>query len=180
MVKDAVAYPVVVAVKNDGGQLIGYVVRWRKVTATPETQRQFMDLIGSNAKMYFGNNQGDLWSDLLNVSPKPPLDVRSATEVSQYVREGRTSVLALARPITGTPWFVLVEFPVEAFTAQANKFLFRTVIISVVLLALTWAGALVLSRKIIQPLHSLTSAASAIAAGDSGRLVNIKSRDEFR
>jgi signal transduction histidine kinase/ActR/RegA family two-component response regulator len=178
-VKDTVAYPAVVAVRDDAGRPGGYLVRWRKAAATPETQKQFMGLIGSKAKMYFGNNQGDLWSDLVNIAPKPPVDVRSTTEVSQYARDGKSSVMAIARPISGTPWFILLEFPDEAFTAQANRFLWRKIVISVALLALAWAGALVLSRTITQPLEVLTNTASAITAGDKSRLVNIKTHDEF-
>jgi signal transduction histidine kinase/ActR/RegA family two-component response regulator len=148
------------------------------VVATPETQKQFMALIGSKATMYFGNNQGDLWSDLVSVAPKPPVDVRSATEVSHYVR-GESSVMALARPISGTPWFVLLEFSDDVFTAQANKFLLRKILIGIVLLGLAWAGALVLSRSITRPLELLTTAASAISAGDRTRLVKINTHDEF-
>ena len=179
VVKDTLAYPAMVAVRDDSGGLIGYLVRWRKVAATPETQQQFMGLIGSQAAMYFGNNQGDVWSDLVKVAPKPPVDVRSRTEVSHYVRDGQSSVMALARPISGTPWFVLIEFPEEAFIAQAHKFLWRKVIISVVLLVLGWASALALSRTITRPLHLLTNAASAIGAGDRSKLVDIRTNDEF-
>jgi len=177
-IKETVAYPVVAAVR-DGEQLVGYLVRWRQVVATPETQQQFMALLGSQATMYFGNNHGDLWSDLLKIVPKPPVEVRSATGVSQYVRAGQTSVMGLARPISGTPWFVLIEFPEEAFTGQAQKFLWRKVAISAVLLVLAWAGALLLSRTITGPLHLLTNAASAVTAGNRSKLVNIRTHDEF-
>jgi signal transduction histidine kinase/ActR/RegA family two-component response regulator len=87
--------------------------------------------------------------------------------------------MALARPISGTPWHVLLEFSDDAFTAQANKFLWRKIVIGIVLLGLAWAGALFLSRSITRPLDVLTSAASAITAGDKTRLVNIKTHDEF-
>jgi signal transduction histidine kinase/FixJ family two-component response regulator len=179
VIKDTAVYPAMAAVRDDGGRLMGYLVRWRRAVATPETQQQFMGLIGSQAAMYFGNNQGDVWSDLVNIVPKPPVDVRSGTEVSHYVREGKTSVMALARPISGTPWFVLIEFPEEAFTAQAHRFFWRKIVISIVLLGLAWASALVLSRTITRPLHLLTNAASAVTAGDRSKLVNIQTNDEF-
>jgi signal transduction histidine kinase/ActR/RegA family two-component response regulator len=137
-----------------------------------------MALIGSKASIYFGNNQGDVWSDLGGIASKPPVDVRAVAEVSQYVRDGRT-VTGLARQISGTPWVVLIEFPEEAFNAQANKFLWRTIVISIVLLGLAWASALVLSVRITRPLHSLTKAASAMAAGERSKLVNIRTNDEF-
>lgn len=178
-IKDAVVYPILVAVRDDEGQLKGYLIRWRQATVTPDAQQQFIALIGSRASMYFGNNQGDVWSDLANLAPKPPVDVRSRTEVRHYMRDGKTTVMALARPISGTPWFVLLEFPEEAFTSQANKFLWRNIVISIVLLVLAWASALVLSRTITRPLHLLTKAASAISAGARSKSVNIQRRDEF-
>ena len=55
IVKDEVAYPVVAAVKVTPGKPIGYLVRWRRLAATPEARKQLTDLLGSHATLYFGN-----------------------------------------------------------------------------------------------------------------------------
>ena len=178
-VRDTIAYPAVAAVRSDGGQLRGYLVRWRRVAATPETKQQLMGLIGSKGEMYIGNSTSDVWSDLINVVPKPATELGHQTEVSHYIRNGGTRVMAMARPISGTPWVVQLEFPEEVFTKQANVFLWRGITMGIALLILAWASALVLSRTITNPLHLLTKAASSIAAGDRSRLVDIQTKDEL-
>ncbi len=175
---DTIAHPVVAAVRHEGEQPVGYLVRWRRMSATPDARQKLVDLIGTGAGLYLGNSQGDIWSDLVGVAPKPPVDVRAVNDVNHYAREGRSSVAALARPIGGTPWFVLVEFSDDGIVAQADRFLRRTAVIGLVLLAIGVASAWALSRSITRPLHSLTAAASAIAGGDYSRLVEIRTHDE--
>ena len=178
LVKDTVAYPVVAAVKDDAGKPIAYLVRWRKVSATPEARQQLADLLGSQAALYLGNSQGDVWTDLLKVVPQPPIDVRSTLELTHYTRDGNP-VMAMGSPIKGTPWFIVVEFPDQVFLAQAGGFLRRMGVIGLVLLALGVAGAVALSRNITRPLQALTEAASAISGGDYSCLVGIRQNDEL-
>jgi signal transduction histidine kinase len=174
----SIAHPVVAAVKGDGDSPVGYLVRWRRLTATPEARKQLVDLIGTGADLYVGNRHGHVWTDLVGISQEPPLDVRVAAGVTHYTREGRSSVSALARQIGGTPWLVLVEFSDAGILAQADRFLRRMALIGVLLLAVGVASAWALSRSITRPLHSVTEAASAIAAGDYSRLVEVRSGDE--
>ena len=177
-VPDAIAHPVVAAIRGDGGRPAGYLVRWRRFSATPEARQKFVDLIGTGAELYMGNGQGEMWTDLVSIVPQPPADVRSIADVTHYKREGK-SVSALARPVSGTPWFVLVEFSDGAILAQADRFLRRMMVIGLVLIAIGVASAWVLSRSITRPLHSLTEAASAIAGGDYSRLVEVHTHDEL-
>jgi signal transduction histidine kinase len=178
-VNQAIAYPIVAAVKNPEGQPIGYLVRWRKVAATAEARQQFVDLLGTQAAIYLGNRQGDLWSDLVKVAAPPPVDVRSSSVITQYKRERDQLVLALARPINGTPWFVLVEFSDQPILAQAKRFLRRMTVIGLVLLVFGLSIAVGLSYRITRPLDSLTKAAVDISNGNYSRLVNVHSHDEL-
>jgi signal transduction histidine kinase len=176
---DLIVFPMVAAIKDDVGRPIGFLVRWRKLVGTAEGRQRLIDLIGSRASLYLGNNQGEIWTDLVTVAPKPPIDVRLVEGVLHYAREGEHPVVALARPIQGTPWFVLVEFPKEAALAQANKFLRRMLMIGAALLAIGLAGAWALSRSITRPLNSLTKAAAAITGGNYSRLVRVRRQDEL-
>jgi signal transduction histidine kinase len=114
----------------------------------------------------------------MTIAPKPPVDVRRTADVTHYKREGKSSVAALARPIVGTPWFVLVEFSDDGILAQADRFLRRMAVIGLVLLAIGMASAWALSSSITRPLHSLTEAASSIAGGDYSQLVDVRTHDE--
>src|SRR5207253_860809 len=142
-----------------------YVVRWRKLTANPQGRQQIMDIVGNGAQMYLGNASGNLWTDLVKVAPNPPATVDALAKGIEYQRDGQL-MMALSRPIPETPWFVLIEFATGPLLTPANKFLRRTIVISIVLLIVGVAASIVVSRIITRPLSSITSAASAISAGD--------------
>src|SRR5262249_37787435 len=55
VIGEQVAYPLVIAVQNDGGRPLGYLVRWRRLTATAEARQRLLDLIGTQAALYLGN-----------------------------------------------------------------------------------------------------------------------------
>ena len=174
----SIAHPVVAVVKGEGDSALGYLVRWRRLSGTPEARQQLVNLIGSGSDLYVGNRQGNIWTDFVGLAQEPPADVRALADVIHYAREGRSSGAALARPIVGTPWFVLVEFSDDVMLAQADRFLGRMALIGLVLLTIGVASAWALSRSITRPLHSLTEAASGIAAGDYSRFAEERTRDE--
>jgi signal transduction histidine kinase len=177
MVKDVITYAAVAAVNDHAGKQIGYLVRWRRISPGPNPQKRLADLLGSQAAVYYGNSDGDIFTDLEKIVPKPPGGLQSTLGVTNYTRGGNP-VMSLGRPIAGTPWFVVVEFPDQVFLSQATGFLRRMMAIGLALLVIGMASAWLLSRSITQPLHSLTEAATAIAGGDYSRLVEVGTHDE--
>ena len=178
VVNGLLAYAAVAAAKGDAGKLIGYLVRWRRVSPTANVRKQLAELLGSQATVYYGNTQGDIWTDMEKVVPKPPVGTGSILEISQYTREGN-SFMGLGRPIIGTPWSIVVEFPDQAFLSQASRFLRRMVLIGLVLLGAGIAGAFALSRSITRPLQSLTEAATAVSSGNYSGRVDLRRADEL-
>ena len=178
IVNDVVVYTVTAAVKDDQGKPIGYLVRWRRAAPTPNLRKQLSDLLGSEATLYYGNSKGDVWTDLEKAVPKPPVSLASTLEVTRYMRDGN-AVMAMGRPIAGTPWFMLLEFPERAFLAQPKKFLRLSLIIGVLLLMAGVAGAFALTRSITVPLRSFIEAAYAISGGDYSRRVAVRGCDEL-
>src|SRR6266571_504505 len=179
LIGDKAVYPIVAAIRDDAGQTVGYLVKWRRLVATAEARQQFVDAMGDQAALYIGNNEGEVWTDLVGPAPEPPLDVRSAKDVVYYTREGSHSVVALSRPISGTPWYVLLEFAAEPIFAQSGLFLWRVTVVGLIVLAIGLASASMLSRSIARPLDALTKAASEITAGGHSRLVEVSTRDEL-
>jgi len=177
VIKDVITAPGIVAVTDDSGKPVGYVVRWRRMAISPRP-KQLTDLLGSEAALYFGNTQGDLLTNLEQITSKPRADLGTTSEVTQYSRDGNR-VLALGRPIGGTPWFVAIELPERPLVAPAYQFLRRILVTDVLVLIVGLAGAFVLSRGITQPLQVLTQAASAIGAGDYSHTVDIQQHDEL-
>jgi PAS domain S-box-containing protein len=177
VIKDVIVAPGVAAVTDNSGKPIGYLVWWRRVSLNPRP-KQLTDLLGSDAELYFGNVRGDLLTNLERIVSKPRADLGSAGEVMQYSRDGNR-VLALGRPISGTPWFVAVEFPEQPLLAPARRFLRRILVADFVVFIIGLAGAFVLSRGITRPLQVLTEAASEIGAGDYSHTVDINREDEL-
>src|SRR5690348_2803215 len=174
-----IGFPAVAAVKGDDGKVAGYLVRWRKLSATPDTRQQMTKLLGTNATLYLGNQTNDIWTELASIVPQPPLDVRSHDDIQTYDRNGNTPVIALARPIAGTPWLILIEFPDEVVLKPVSGYLKRMLMIGVFLFVMGIAAAFVLSRNITGPLYELTAGATAVSRGDHSRRVNIDQKDEL-
>jgi PAS domain S-box-containing protein len=178
IVNDTVTAPTVAAVRDDAGKPMGYLVRWRKVGVNPDPGR-LKELLGNQATLYFGNSQGDVWTDLTRAVPRPPVNLGSSSEVTQYIRRDGNSVMALGRPISGTPWSVVIEISDQVFVSQARAFLRRIALIGLVLLGVGVAGAFALSSSITRPLQSLIQAASAVSSGDYSRTVDLHRADEL-
>ena len=177
LVKDMIVYPSVAAVKDDAGSAIGYLVKWRRVAPASDPQR-IRDLLGSEATLFIGNHKGDVWTDLVKPVPQPPTDLSPTFVVTHYVRDG-TPVMGLARPIIGTPFIVVVEFPERAILTGATHFLRRILLIDAVLLVVGLIGTFVLSRSITRPLNLLTRSTAGISSGNHSPGVDLKRKDEL-
>jgi signal transduction histidine kinase len=176
--KDVIGFPAVAAIKSEDGKVAGYLVRWRKLAASSDTRQQMTRLLGTSATLYLGNNDNDTWTDLATLVAKPPVDVRAKEDILTYRRNGDTDVIGLARPITGTPWVILIEFPDDVVLKPVSGFMARMVVIGLFLFVMGVAGAFVLSREITRPLYQLTAGATAISRGDDSRSVEIQQNDE--
>ncbi|HEX6284856.1 MAG TPA: HAMP domain-containing protein, partial [Pyrinomonadaceae bacterium] len=178
-VKETVGFPAVAAVRNEQGTVIGYLVRWRKLATTADARQQMTRLLGTSATLYLGNNGNDIWTDLENVVPKPSLDLRNLHDVSTYERDSNRTVIGLARPIAGTPWSILIEFPDDVVQKPVASFLKRIAVIGLFVFVMGIAGAFVLSRNITKPLNELTTTVTAISQGDKSRTVAVRQKDEL-
>jgi signal transduction histidine kinase len=176
--KDVIGFPAVAAIKSEDGKVAGYLVRWRKLAASSDTRQQMTRLLGTSATLYLGNHDNDTWTDLATLVAKPPVDVRAKEDILTYKRNADTDVIGLARPITGTPWVILIEFPDDVVLKPVSGFMARIVVIGLFLFVMGVAGAFVLSRKITGPLYQLTAGATAISRGDDSRSVEILQNDE--
>jgi PAS domain S-box-containing protein len=176
-VRDSLAYPVAATIRREGA-VIGYLVQWRWVAATPQARQQLRDLIGSGANLSIGNARGDLWTDMVTRVQAPPVALGHSQATLRYERPTGTQ-LAAAAPMPGTPWMLLLEFPEAPVLARAQLMLGRFAIVAVIVLLIGVAGAWLLSYRITQPLVELASAATEISRGDYSRRVTVRRRDEL-
>ena len=178
-VDDTVYYPIVATVA-DNKRIIGYLVRWRVMIATPKALEQLSKLLGTDARLYIGNADESLWTDMRKPVSMPLLNQKSRNQVIEYSRSKNNPVIASVRPITNSNWLVAVELSKKKILEAANHFLYWLVIAGSVILFLGIFAAWLMSLNISRPIKKLTGATSAIAAGDySSSLVHIVRRDEL-
>ena len=176
LVGDTVVYPVVSLVP---GSSKGYVIHWRRLATTPAALEQFRELVGSG-KLFLANATGDLWTDLVGVTPPPPVPVDSLLELASYARPGSEGEFhAMAARIGDTPWMVMLELPDRLALAPAERFLQRMLLIGLLCVATGLLAAWFVSRRIALPIRNLTRAAQDIAAGDYSRPVLTRRADEL-
>ena len=171
-----VAIPVVAPVPSRPD--IRYV-QWRRAVSAPAIQTQVARLLGSEARLLFGNTDGSLWTDFSGVVTAPPLPPEQLRGLLTYARPGHEEVVASVVPLSGTPWTFAVEFPMRAVVGPVNAFLRSMAIIAVLSLVVGLLFTWLLSRRLTTPLDRLTDAADAIAAGDVSRRVGLNRLDEL-
>jgi len=176
--KGSMYYPVISSITNEG-KTVGYAVSWNKIRTTRANIEQLTQLLGSNGKLYFGNDDGKFWTDLLKPVAKPPVDLEKLQQVAQYTRPDGEKVLASMRGVPGSRWLVLVELSSASFLKTANLFLRWVIILGITLVIAGSVGGWIMSRNITRPLHALSKAASAIAEGDYSSVVDIDRQDEL-
>jgi len=155
------------------------LVQWRRAVAAPRIQEQVARILGSEARLMFGNLDGSLWTDFNSVIPAPPLDPVQVRGLLTYTRPGSEEVRASAVPLPGTPWVFTVGFPTRAVTAPARDFLRTLAGIAAFCLTVGLIAAWLMSRRITNPLRQLTETADAIARGDHGRRAGLERSDEL-
>jgi signal transduction histidine kinase len=180
VMRDSVIYPSA-APSVSGGRLRGYLVVWRYLTSTPQARQQTSQLIGAGAHLYLGNTGDNVWSDLGQPVPPPPVAVSGDTSLLHYVRPGADggSMIATARRVRPSPWLVLLEFPMASVLTPAAIHLRDSLLIGAVVLALGLLIAWLASRGITGPLVRLTRKAEELAGQHAPALVGGPEGDEI-
>ena len=178
-VGDSLYYPIIVRAARDG-KALGWLVRWKVVRSTSKAAADLSKLLGSQAALYVGNNDGSVWTDLAQAVPGPLLVRENPRKIVHYDRPGG-KVIAYALPITGSKWLVAVELSQALILEAAGRFLNWMIGIGALLVL---AGSLIawrISRNFTKPLDRLMHASGSIAAGNYSELDNIDigRRDEL-
>lgn len=164
-VRNSMYYPIIASI-TDNKQTIGYMVRWRRLSATPQTIEQFSQLLGTRAALYIGNADGSLWTDMIKPVHYYSWDSSQFNKPIEHLKPQGKRFINAAKLINGTPWIVSVEFSRQLILESANRFLKWMIIAGIILLTIGFFITWIMSRNIIQPLNKLTSATSGIAKGN--------------
>jgi signal transduction histidine kinase len=177
---DGLIYPVGGRVEADG-ELLGFIVERRRIsnaTTTKQTIGLLSGLIGNEASMMIGNQDGSAWTDLITAVRGIPITAAGGERLWEYQHDGRP-VYAWAAPIPLTPWIIAIEMPRAAVLQPAQRFLYRSLAIAATLLLIAAAIGWVTMRRITTPLLQVTAAAEAVAESRPHVHVEIDRDDEI-
>lgn len=164
-IRDSMYYPIFVTINSDK-QVIGYLIRWRRLFATPQTIEQFSQLMGTRAALYIGNTDGSLWTDMIKPVNHFVPDSSQYNKPVEYTATNGKWFITASKTIAGTPWLVSVEFPQLLILESADRFLKWMIVASIILLVIGVFVTWIMSRNIIRPLNKLTVATTGIAEGN--------------
>ena len=174
-------YPVGARVET-AGEFLGYVVERRRVVNPSQTQQTvalLSGLIGSEATIVIGNQDGSAWTNLSMPVEGMPITGAGADRLWEYERDGMPRTFAWAAAIPLTPWIVAVEMPRAAVLGPVRRFLLRSLVIATTVLLIAVAIGLVTTRRITTPLRAVTEAAEAVAESRQHVHVRIDRDDEI-
>jgi PAS domain S-box-containing protein len=175
---DSILFPILAAV-TENNMVTGYLVRWRLQKASPRSIAQFSDLLGTNARLYIGNKDETVWTDLEKRVPAPLLEKTEGQNLLEFADTGSGRVLAGLQPVAHTDWVVLIEMSRAKILEASNRFLKWVMMVGAALIAIGIFLAWRISRGITHPLQNLTTASSRIASGDYTAQVDVDRYDEI-
>ena len=165
-----------------GGETLGYVIERRRISNPTQTQQLvglLTGLIGNEASIVIGNQNGSAWTNLSQLVTGIPITVSGSEQLWDYQRPGMPPTLAWATPIPQTPWIIAIEFPRATVLVPTQRLLVRSLLIAGVLLVIAAAVGWFVTRRITTPLLEVTEAAEAVAESRPHVHVAIERADEI-
>jgi signal transduction histidine kinase len=174
---DSMFYPSIARVYREG-KPEGYLLRWRPVRTSPKAVVQLSQLLGTKAALYFGNDDGLFWTDMLKPVSNASPTVRNQRKLLHYVRRNE-KVIGYTTPIPGTRWLIMVELSEDLILEAANRFLYWMLGIGAVLVISGSLIAWFISRSVTRRLDRLMHATTIITEGDNSSRVPVDRPDEI-
>jgi len=137
MTSDSLVYPIAARVPGPAGQ---YLVYWRKLAGSRRAREQVSQLIGSDAALFLGSPSTDTWTNLEGKADAPVADP--------------DKFLAAEQNVAGTPWRVVMHFPLAPVRAASGAFIRRIAVVTAIALIVGLFGTWYISRKILRALES--------------------------
>lgn len=176
--KKAMYFPILAPVKSKN-KTIGYVVLWDKLHATPQSIQQIAELLGSNGRIYFGNDDGKFWTNLIQPVVQPAVELSTLRPFAEYRKSSGEPVMGAVRPIPNSKWLVWVELSSTALFRTIDHYLHWMLIIGAILALIGSFGGWMMTRNITIPLKQLKTAAADIARGDYTLHLESTGKDEL-
>lgn len=176
-IHDSVFYPVTVTLKA-GNDLAGYLTRYRYVKITAKNLEHFSNLAGKGAKLYVGNNDKSLYTDLFHPANYiPPKKLPKEGDIFETLLPDGNKIIGCVHYIGGTPWHAVLLFPKHVIVQGSRQFLFWLILIGLILITAGITGAWFMSGRLTRPLNRLALAVNNFAS-ENGSGSSVEKGDE--
>jgi two-component system, cell cycle sensor histidine kinase and response regulator CckA len=176
-VGDTVIYSLTAPIVDFAGRTKGYVTVTRQLTEGRESAQLLTGLVGRDAQVLLGNEEGDFLSDLT----RPVTGRGGLPEVGlagRYRDQADLELLGAVAAVPETPWKVVVEVPRATVLRAASRFTLDSALFGGIFIIvgafLSWLAI----RHTMRPLDEVTAAARDISNGDLSRRVIVRGNDE--
>lgn len=170
-------YPTIAGVSDDG-KLSGYLVCWQLLKATPQAVAQLSQLMGSGARLYLGNADSTIWTDMIKKVPGPPLHTGHPKDVIEYNDKDDGKLYAKAQPVYHTPWLAVIVIPEKNILEGIQSIIPWILLFGVILMVVGILATRIVSNDITRPLTQLTNAARTMPEGKQ-MTIDIPGNDEL-
>jgi PAS domain S-box-containing protein len=175
--RDSIYINVVGRVRDVVGRTTGYIVVSRRTVRNPQTLALLYGMVGPEARIRLGNNDGKLWSDFSN--RVDGLEVRADSGSGKHLDPNGEQYLHSIEPIPNAPWSIMVEIPMRSVTAAAGNFILGMVAVLAVLIAIGTAILWLTVHRSLRPLEAVTDGVNRLARGDLTSPVPVMADDEL-
>lgn len=176
-INGALYYPTIAGV-SDNGKLSGYLVSWQLLHTSPQAVAQLSQLMGNGARLYLGNTDGSIWTDMIKPISGLPFRIVHQNELIEYNDKNNGKLYARAQPVYHTPWLAVIEFPEKNILEGIQSIIPWILLFGVVLMGVGILAARIVSNDITRPLTLLTNAARTMPEGEQ-LTIDIAGNDEL-
>ncbi len=170
-------YPIIAGVSVDG-KLSGYLVSWQLLHATPQAVAQLSQLMGSGSRLYLGNTDGNVWTDMIKPIPGLPFRMGHQNELIEYNDKDDGKLYGKAQQVYHTPWLAVIAFPEKNILEGIQSIIPWILLFGTVLMIIGILAARIVSNDITRPLTQLTNAARTMPEGEQ-LTIDIQGNDEL-
>jgi len=170
-------YPIIAGVSANG-KLSGYLVSWQLLHTSPQAVTQLSQLMGSGSRLYLGNRDASIWTDMIKPTAGPPLRIGHQEELIEYNDKKDGKLYAKAQPVFYTPWLAVIVLPEKNILEGIQSIIPWILLFGVILMVIGILAARIVSNDITKPLTQLTNAARTMPEGEQ-LTIDIPGNDEL-
>ena len=144
--------------------LLGYIAHERRLALNFQADTNLRALSGAGSSTYYANDDGSVWTTI-GGQPVVPHWRAGRAKSGRAVDAGGEQVIIARAAVAGTPLEIVIESPLAAVLNLARSTLGDLSLLGVLLLLVAMGAALLIGRRVTDPIVAIANAAQAIARG---------------